>query len=215
VARPVFAPALVAWIGGSNVSVGVSIGGPSVGWVPLGPREIYHPTYQVTNIYVRNVNVTHRHWHGPNPRYERTVPTGPISYTNQGVAGGVTVVPQGVIRNRQPVSGAVLPVDGPAVARWQPGDRGSAPDRMVATVPVPAPAARVGTQQRPQHRPDVVQHARVRLGLGVDAVGLEQSPRRRGASATPASRKGTSATFSALRHAAQTGAKKPSPYWRP
>ena len=59
---------LVAWFGGPNVSVGVSIGGPSVGWVPLGPREIYHPTYQVTNIYVRNVNSPYQRWHGPNPR---------------------------------------------------------------------------------------------------------------------------------------------------
>jgi hypothetical protein len=55
VARPVYAPALVAWFGGPNVTVGISIGGgPAVGWVPLSPREYYYPTYQVTNIYVRN-----------------------------------------------------------------------------------------------------------------------------------------------------------------
>jgi hypothetical protein len=38
-ARPVFSPALVAWIGGPRV--GVTIGGP-VGWVALGPRDVYH-----------------------------------------------------------------------------------------------------------------------------------------------------------------------------
>lgn len=139
VARPVYAPALVAWFGGSNVSVGISIGGPAVGWVPLSPREIYHPTYHVTNVYVRNVNVTHRHWHGRNPRYERAVPTGPVMYTNQGVAGGVTVVPQGVMRGRQPVANAVLPVDGKTVARWQPAATSSS---QAATVPVAPPERR-------------------------------------------------------------------------
>ncbi len=119
VARPVYAPALVGWIGGSNVSIGISIGGPSVGWVPLAPREVYYPSYQVTNIYIRNVNVTHRNWQGPSPRYDRAVPTGPISYTNQGVAGGVTVVSSNVLRERQPITNAVIkPVDPRTIADW-------------------------------------------------------------------------------------------------
>ena len=39
VARPVYAPALVAFFGGPNVRVGISIGGPVVGWVALGWGE--------------------------------------------------------------------------------------------------------------------------------------------------------------------------------
>ena len=39
VARPVYAPALVAFFGHGGVSVGVSIGGPAVGWVALGWGE--------------------------------------------------------------------------------------------------------------------------------------------------------------------------------
>ncbi len=39
VATPVYAPALVAFFGGPAVSVGISIGGPTVGWVPLGWGE--------------------------------------------------------------------------------------------------------------------------------------------------------------------------------
>ena len=152
VARPVYAPALVAWFGGPHVSVGINIGGPAVGWVPLAPREIYYPSYNVTNVYVRNVNRTHDRWHGPNPRYERTVPTGPIMYTNQGVAGGVTVVPQGVMQSRQPISNrVVVPVDAPTVARWQaeapravvPGPRGAAAARVAAYVPPAPPQSRV------------------------------------------------------------------------
>ena len=144
VARPVYAPALVAWFGGPRVSVGINIGGPAVGWVPLAPREIYYPHYHVTNVYVRNVNRTHGRWHGPNPRYERTVPTGPIMYTNQGVAGGVTVVPQGVMQSRQPIGNrVVVPVDNRTVAGWQgAATRIASGGTATAFVP-PAPATRV------------------------------------------------------------------------
>ncbi|QNK00029.1 FecR family protein [Dyella telluris] len=64
--RPVYAPALVAFVGGVSVSVG--IGAHPVGWFPLAPGEVYNPWYHasrgyytnvnVTNIYVRNVNRT-------------------------------------------------------------------------------------------------------------------------------------------------------------
>ena len=59
--RPVYAPALVAFIGGAgwNVSVGVGGGGvEAIGWVPLAPEEVYLPTYAVSEDYVRRVNVT-------------------------------------------------------------------------------------------------------------------------------------------------------------
>jgi hypothetical protein len=39
VVRPYYAPALVAFFGGGGVSVGISIGGPHVGWVALGWGE--------------------------------------------------------------------------------------------------------------------------------------------------------------------------------
>jgi hypothetical protein len=60
VARPVYAPALVAWVGGGpgfhfSVSFG---GGGGVGWVPLGPREVFVPAYRVSDTYVTRVNVT-------------------------------------------------------------------------------------------------------------------------------------------------------------
>jgi hypothetical protein len=101
VARPVYAPALVAWLGGGNVSVGISIGGPSVGWVPLAPHEVFRPYYAYSPRYWQRIN--------PGVRYEpRPVRTGPIMYTNQGVPGGVTVVSSNVLRERRPVARAVL-----------------------------------------------------------------------------------------------------------
>lgn len=59
--RPVYAPALVGWVGGGSVSVGISIGGgrpppPRYGWYPLAPREVYRPAYRHTPRYERRIN---------------------------------------------------------------------------------------------------------------------------------------------------------------
>ena len=57
--RAVYAPALVAFIGGRNFSVGISLGSSSpVGWFPLGPREVYVPPYYASRDYFRRVNVS-------------------------------------------------------------------------------------------------------------------------------------------------------------
>ncbi|MGA0604265.1 DUF6600 domain-containing protein [Caulobacter sp. KR2-114] len=59
--EPVYAPALVAFVGGSGWSVGLSVGGGAggaVGWVPLAPDEVYRPSYRVSDSYVRQVNIT-------------------------------------------------------------------------------------------------------------------------------------------------------------
>jgi len=144
VARPVYAPALVAWIGGPHLSIGINLGGPAVGWVPLSPREVYHPSYSVTNVYVTNINNAHRRWQPPQ-RPNQPVPTGPIMYSNQGVPGGVTVVSQNVLRERKPISKAVItPVDENTIRRWQtmpvqPATRGN--DRRPGSAAPPAPPA--------------------------------------------------------------------------
>lgn len=56
--RPVYAPALVAF-------VGIGRGGP-VGWFPLGPHEVYNPWYRASRNYYTNVNIT-------NIRISRTI----------------------------------------------------------------------------------------------------------------------------------------------
>ena len=58
--RPIYSPALVAFVGNPGVSVGISIGG-GVGvaaWFPLGVAEPYVPWYHCSPRYVTNVNVT-------------------------------------------------------------------------------------------------------------------------------------------------------------
>ncbi len=59
VARPIWAPALVAWAGGSRWSVSINFGGPSYGWVALAPHEVYVPYYRCTPRYHHHLNVTH------------------------------------------------------------------------------------------------------------------------------------------------------------
>ena len=148
VARPVYAPALVAWVGGPAVNVGVAVGGPPVvGWVPLAPRDVFRPYYPVSSVYLRGINAGHRQWQGPAPR----VPTGPVMYANQGVPGAVTVVPANVLAARRPVAPAVSQVDihvrNNLVAQpWQRQAAPPAPTRVIAVpggaVPATPPAAR-------------------------------------------------------------------------
>ena len=56
--RPVYAPALVMFVGGSGgVSFNLSIGSdPGIGWFPLGPGEAWRPFYRHSPRYVTGVN---------------------------------------------------------------------------------------------------------------------------------------------------------------
>lgn len=55
--RPVYAPALVAWVGQPGWRITLSSGAlPATGWYPLGPREIYYPVYRSSVRHVRGIN---------------------------------------------------------------------------------------------------------------------------------------------------------------
>lgn len=59
VVRPVYAPALVGFVGvapGVTFSFGVAGGAAAVGWFPLGPGQIYRPAYAYTPAYLVAVN---------------------------------------------------------------------------------------------------------------------------------------------------------------
>jgi len=54
---PVYAPALVAFLGGPGVGLFASGAvGPQVGWFPLAPGEAYWPGYTVDPSYIRRLN---------------------------------------------------------------------------------------------------------------------------------------------------------------
>jgi hypothetical protein len=98
--RPVYSPALVAFVGGGGIGVGVAA------WFPLGPGEVYRPAYAVTDIYVRNVNVAYV----SNVAVISRVQVGPVVYMNQRVAGAVTIVPHDVFVGARPVAVAAVAV---------------------------------------------------------------------------------------------------------
>lgn len=133
IVRPVYAPALVAWFGGEHWGVGVSFGGPSVGWFPLGYGEPYVPPYYVSRNYFHNVNVNNTRITNVtnitniyNTTYNtsnRTVRINNIDnsvnvngnrnkvvvkYANRQVPGAVTAVPRDVMANSRPVQRAAL-----------------------------------------------------------------------------------------------------------
>jgi hypothetical protein len=60
VVRPVYAPALVAFVGGGGFGFSVTFGGgfSGVAWFPLGPRDVFVPGYRCSRRYVEVVNVT-------------------------------------------------------------------------------------------------------------------------------------------------------------
>jgi hypothetical protein len=103
VARPVYAPALVVFVGGSNFNI--SIGGGGVGWFPLGPNEAFVPSYRVSDRYVHNINIT-------------TISVTTITltdmtnvkYRNRESPGGVTVVTRETFVGARPGGPSVVVV---------------------------------------------------------------------------------------------------------
>jgi hypothetical protein len=113
VVRPVYAPALVAWVGGApgfRFSVGAG-----VGWFPLGPGEVFVPGYRVSRAYVNRVNITNTAVNivRVTSVYNAVVinrNVNNIVYVNRNVNGGVTVVSHDTFVNARPVARNVVSV---------------------------------------------------------------------------------------------------------
>jgi hypothetical protein len=115
--RPVYAPALVAWVGGPHFAVGIGVGGGvGVGWFPLGPREVYVPSYRVSRTYVNNVNISNTTVNTTvvNNYYNTTVVNKNVTnvtYVNQRVPGAVTATSTTAFTSAQPVARNMVKVD--------------------------------------------------------------------------------------------------------
>lgn len=114
-ARPVYAPALVAFIGGSNFQVSLSSGNVgAVGWFPLAPREVYRPAYAVSRDYFTNVNISNTVINNTvivNNYENRNAPVvRDAIYVNRAVLGAVVAVPTTAFVQSQPVARSVLRV---------------------------------------------------------------------------------------------------------
>jgi hypothetical protein len=112
VAQPYYAPALVAWVGGGGLGLTITLGGrESIGWFPLGPREVFVPGYRVSERYVTNINVTNTIVNRTNVvNVYNNRNAAPITYMNRAVPNGVTVVPHETFVNAHPVARNVMNV---------------------------------------------------------------------------------------------------------
>jgi hypothetical protein len=104
VARPVYAPALVAFVGGTG----------AVAWFPLGPREPYYPGYRVSNTYIRQVNITHV----TNINVTDVNVTN-MRYVNQQVPGAVVAMPERGFVTARPVREFGQRIQPPQLAQGQ------------------------------------------------------------------------------------------------
>jgi hypothetical protein len=59
--RPVWAPALVGWVGGSSWNLNFNSGGrrPATGWYPLSPRDAFVPSYRISADHLQRINRDH------------------------------------------------------------------------------------------------------------------------------------------------------------
>lgn len=113
--QPVYAPALVGFLGGSGFDLSLSLGdGGAVAWFPLAPGELYIPPFRVSEDYVREINLSSVKV--TDVDFSRLDPT-KISYRYRSLPGAVTVVSKETFVSGAPVSKAVLRVPSGALAK--------------------------------------------------------------------------------------------------
>ena len=137
VARPIWAPAMVAWYGGGAWGYSATYGGPVWGWVPLGWGEPFMPWWRGCGS---------RCWSRYNHPYHVNLAerpkAPPTHYANWSVPGGLTAVPGAALAGGKPVSiNRIAIVSG---AAFTPSLVASAP--TIAPLPVTAAALRPGNR---------------------------------------------------------------------
>ncbi|HXO32890.1 MAG TPA: DUF6600 domain-containing protein, partial [Candidatus Acidoferrales bacterium] len=134
---PVFAPGLVAFLGGAGFSIGVNVN--LVGWFPLGPGEPFFPWYHYGSDYLRVVNIT-------NIRNVTNITNitniNNVHYAYRTIA--TTAVPRNVFSNGESVARQVVRIPPDQLAKAQvvphpsanPTARAAAPGKPVSAPPV-------------------------------------------------------------------------------
>jgi hypothetical protein len=121
--RPVYAPALVGWVGDPYYGYG------NVGWFPLAPREAYLPGYRSSWGYFNNVNVSNtwivNNTYINNAYYGRG---GPIDYHNRRVPHATTVVHRDDFVSARGLGGHRARIDDDDLKGWR--THGRAPTIM-------------------------------------------------------------------------------------
>jgi len=138
-AQPVYAPALVAFVGGNGFRVAISGGNVAgVAWFPLAPQDVYRPAYKVSLNYFAGVNSGNAEVNRTNITnvYNNTNVTN-ITYVNRAVPGAVIAVTATAFTQSQPVSRSAI--------KLNTGEIGNA---RIAPVAMAAPVAPVAVSVR-------------------------------------------------------------------
>ena len=132
ISRPVWAPALVGWVGGSGWNVSFSQGGHRLaqGWYPLSPSDAFVPGYRLSHQHLQHINRHARDDRGDDRRGERR-----HDWRNDHRRDGLTVVPQEQFGHR-----------GTIAVRNAP--RAVVPPQALQNAPSVAPSAPQGLRER-------------------------------------------------------------------
>jgi FecR protein len=155
--RPVYAPALVAWVGV----------GPGVAWFALGPREVYVPSYPVSRRYVNNINVSNttvnttviNNVYNTTIINNKTVNVTNVNYVNRNVPGAVAATTSQAFTTAQPIARNRVHVDERAIV--------TAPVRAVTPAVVPTRQAVLGGGQLAAARPSAIVQTRTVVARAV------------------------------------------------
>ena len=146
--RPIYAPALVVFVGGGGHGFHhfFWIGSAGVAWLPLGPGEVYVPPYRCSPSYLANINTTN------------------TLIEHQPFAGAITAVPREAFVRGQEVAGARVEISSRQAALAQVS--GTAPpvapielslsprrDRFVLEPPEMSPSLTIVGRRDPAPRP--------------------------------------------------------------
>ncbi len=162
--RPIYAPALVVFVGGGGHGFHYFywIGSAGVAWIPIGPGEVYVPPYRCSPSYLTNINITNTAIEDQSA-IER-INLAHQSYANRSVAGAMTAVPREVFVQGQPIAHAAVSISrrqaslaqvNGAVPPVAPVEESLSPrrDRFVLPPPEVPPGQTVVGRRDPAPRP--------------------------------------------------------------
>lgn len=164
VVRPVYAPALVAFVGGNGWSVSAGFGpGGGVAWFPLAPGEPWVPSYHASPAYIKRVNVTNVNITNVNVT---NINVTNYNYRNRNVTGAVTAVSHDdfvagrakhgapTVLHEAQLKGTTVVADAPPVAPRPKNEVARGETKPASWQPYRVPAA----APRPDAQPQVEAH---------------------------------------------------------
>jgi hypothetical protein len=142
--QPVYAPALVVFVGGANYNLKLSTGSSGIAWFPLAPGEIYIPPRGVSRQYFINVNRSNTLISQAYITNVYNTKINNITYQNINVVNAVSAVSTQTFIQSQPVNQALVQVPAATIV--------NAPKDPVATVTPDATSVQ-GSSEAAQSQP--------------------------------------------------------------